>query len=152
MKGNPMSLNPLGAKHNAKRQLHFFQNRPLLDVQFQISSYVPAFSAGITNPIDIDAAVPKSILQMNSIAVCPNAVSGNRMSAGKRRRSEEAPAEASALLISPIDQSNRDRWSAVRILRETAQHLKPRKNAQAAIQPTAVRYRIEMASQNKRLF
>jgi hypothetical protein len=152
MKDNRMSLHPLGPKHNAKRQLHFFQNRTLLDVQFQISSYVPAFSAGITNPIDIDAAVPKSILQTNSIAVCTNAVNGDAMSSGKRRRSEEAPAEAGPFLIGPIDQPNRDRWPAVKILRETAHHLKPRKNAQGAIQPTAVRYRIEMASQNKRLF
>ena len=62
MKRNRMSLHTLSAKYNAKRKMHIFENRPLLDVQFQISGCIAAFRSRIANPIDIDATVPKSIL------------------------------------------------------------------------------------------
>jgi hypothetical protein len=133
VKDNCMSFYPLGAEHNAKRKLHIFENRALLDVQFQISSSIAAFCASITDPIDIDAAVPKSILQTNSVTVRANTIHSDSMSTGKRRRPEEASAKTRALLISPIDQPNRNGWLAMKILRETAQHLKTAKNTQAAI-------------------
>jgi hypothetical protein len=84
MKSNRMSFYPLSAGHNTKRKLHIFENRALLDVQFQISGCIAAFSASISHPIDIDATVPERILQTNSIAVCTNTVNGDGVSAGKR--------------------------------------------------------------------
>jgi hypothetical protein len=147
-----MSLDPLGAEHNAKWKVHVFENRSLLDVQFQISGYIATFNASITDSINVDATVAKGILQTNSIAVYTDTVNGDGMSTGKRRRSEETPAEARAFLIGPIDQPNREGRPAVIILGETAKHLKAGKYPQAAIQPAAVRYRIKMTSQNKRAF
>jgi hypothetical protein len=152
MKHNRMSLHTLGAKHNAKRKMHIFENRPLLDMQFQISSYIAAFSSSVTDPIDIDATVPKSILQPNAVAIHTNTINGNSVGPGKRRRSKEAPAETRALLIGPIDQPNRNGWPATKILRETTKHFQSGKNAQAAIQPTAVRNRVKVTPKNKRAF
>jgi hypothetical protein len=57
-----MSLYTFGAKHNAERKMHIFENGSLLDMQFQISGCIAAFGASIADPIDIDTAVPKSIL------------------------------------------------------------------------------------------
>jgi hypothetical protein len=105
----------------------------LLDVQLQISSDIAAFSASITNPIDIDATVPKGVLQTNSIAVCTDTVNRDGVGSGKCRRTKQAPAETRAFLIGPIDQPNRDGWPAVKILRETVQHLKSGKNTQATV-------------------
>jgi hypothetical protein len=133
MEDNRMSLHPLSAEHNAERKLHIFENRSLLDVQFQICGCIVASTAGIAHPIDIDAAVPKGILQTNSIAVSTNTINGDGVGTGKSRRSKEAPAEARTLLIGPVDQPNRDGWPAAKLLREAAQHLKSGKNAQATI-------------------
>jgi hypothetical protein len=133
MKSNRMPLDPLGTEHHTKWQLHIFENRSLLDVQFQISGCITAFRASIADPIDIDATVPKGILQTNSIAVSTNSIPGNGVGTGKRRRAKQAPAEARAFLIGPIDQPNRDRWPAMKFLTETPQHLKTGKNTQAPV-------------------
>jgi hypothetical protein len=147
-----MSLHTFGTEHDSKRKVHAFKDRSLLDVQLQISGCIAAFSASVTDPVDVDATVPQSILQTNSIAVGTDTIHVDRLSSSERRRAEEATAEARTLLIGPIDQPNRDWRPPMRFLRETTQYLKAGKNAQAAVQPTAVRYRIEMTPHNKRAF
>ncbi len=149
MKGNGITFDTLGAEYSAKRQMLVFENRPLLDVQFQISGGIAAFSARVTYPVDVNATPPNSLLQSDSVAIYTNAVAGNGVGAGKRRGAEKAPAEARTLLVGPIYKSNRDGRPATKILRKTAQDLKASQNAQAAVQPTTIRYRVKMASDDK---
>jgi hypothetical protein len=144
-----MTFYSLGAEHDAKRKMHVFENGPLLDMQLQIGPCVAAFNASVTDSVDINITVLESVLKTNSITVCADAVDGDGMSADKCRRTEEASAESSALLIGPIDQSNRDRRPAVKVLREAAQHAKASENAQASIQPTAIRNRVKMTAKDK---
>jgi hypothetical protein len=103
MKGNRVPLHPLGSEHDAKWKMHVFENGPLFDVQLQVSSCVVAFSNGITNPFDVNVTVTKGVLKANPIAVHANTVDGDSVGSGKCGRTEEAPSEACALLIGPIN-------------------------------------------------
>jgi hypothetical protein len=105
----------------------------LLDVQFQIGGRIAAFSASITNAIDVDDTVPQSVLQSNSLAIGTNTVDVDGVRTRKCRRPKEAPAKTRTFLIGPIDQPNRDRWPAMKFLTETPQHLKTGKNTQAPV-------------------
>jgi hypothetical protein len=152
MKRNRVSLYTLGAEHNAERKMQVFKNWPLFDVQFQIGGDVLALQTSVAHLFDADVTSSKSVLQTDSIAICTDAVSGNGVSTGKCRRSKEAPAEACTLLVRPIDQPDRNRRPAMKILGETTQDLKTGKNAKAAVQPATVRNRVEMTAKDKGAF
>src|SRR5271170_2632760 len=100
-------------------------------MQLQIGSDVLALHTSVAHLFDVDVTLSKSVLQTDSFAICTDAVSSNGVSTGKCRRPKKAPAEARTLLVRPIDQPDRNRRSAMRIVRETAQDLKTRQNAQA---------------------
>src|SRR5271170_5585018 len=100
-------------------------------MQLQIGSDVPALHTSVAHLFDVDVTLSKSVLQTDSFAICTESVSSNGVSTGKCRRPKKAPAEARTHLVRPIDQPDRNRRSAMRILRETAKDLKTRQNAQA---------------------
>src|SRR5271155_5866970 len=149
MKSDCMTFHPLGAEHDAEWKMHIFKNGPLLDMQLQIGSCIAAFSASVTDPVDINITAPESVLQANSIEVCADAVDGDAVSTGKCRRTEEAPAKARTLLIGPINQANRDGRPAMKILREAAQYTKASENAQASVEPTAIRNGVKMTAKDE---
>ncbi len=43
MKGDGVALDALGSQDHTQRQLHPFEHRPLLDMQFQVGAGLPAF-------------------------------------------------------------------------------------------------------------
>jgi len=107
-------------------------------MQLKISTSISPFRSGISNPFYIDTTLQESIFQPNSLAVCPATIRLNRLSPCKRRRTEQATSKTRPLFIGPIDQTNRDRWPAVKILRHAAQHLKSSQNTKTSIQPTTI--------------
>ncbi len=64
--------------------------------------------------------------------------------AGGRRRAEERPAEARPLLVGPVDEPNRQRRLPVG--GDPPQHLDARHDVEAAVEPAAVRHRIDVAA------
>ncbi len=65
------------------------------------------------------------------------------MRAGECRRAEQAAAEARALLIRPIDQLERDRRPSR--AGDATHHLERCEHSETAVEPAAVRYRIDVA-------
>src|SRR5215469_1060451 len=103
-------------------------------MQFQISSHAITFSARIPNPVDVDTTLPQRILQTNSVAIRPPAVDRDRVRSSKSRRTKQTPAESRTLLIGPVNQPDRNRWLALKIFSETAQHRQGGHNPQTPIQ------------------
>jgi hypothetical protein len=107
--------------------MHLFEYWSLLDVQLQISGRIGTLSACIADPFDVDATLPQRILQTYSVAVSASAIRCNGVGSGKCRRTKDASTET-PLLIGKIDQSNRNRRPATKLLRDCPQHLKACKN------------------------
>jgi hypothetical protein len=129
--------------------MHCFENRPLLNMQFQIGASLSTLRASFTNTFNVNLTLPQSIFQANSIGVSTVTIGFYRMRARKRGGSKEAPAESRPFLVCPIYEANRDRRLAPELLSKAAQYLKARENAQAAVQPPAVRHRVKMASKDE---
>jgi hypothetical protein len=69
--------------------------------------------------------------------------------ARKRRRAQQAAAEARTFFVGPIDDTNGDRRTAVELLGEAAENFEGREDVEGAIEPAAIRNRIEMAAEKK---
>jgi hypothetical protein len=149
MKGDCVAFHTLGAKHDAQRKMHRFENRPLLDVKFQIGGSVRAFDGRLTDPFDLNATSSQSFFQVNTVAVNTVAVGFDGMCSAECRGAEKAPAEASTLFICPVHDANRDGRLASVILSEAAQYFKGGENTEAAVQPATVRYGVKMTSKDK---
>ena len=72
--------------------------------------------------------------------------------AGAGGRAEEAFAEARAFFIRPIDEAHGHGRLAVVLRVEAAQNLDAGQRVEGAIEPAAVRHRIDMAADQERLF
>src|ERR1700722_17144286 len=149
MKGDCVTFDALGAKHDAQRKMHRFENRSLLDVKFQIGGSVGSFRGGLTDSFDLNVTSSQGFFQANAIAVNPVAVGFNGMCSAKCRGAEKAPAEACTLFICPVNDANRDWRLVLEILSEAAQYLKGGENTEAAVQPATVRYGVKMTSKDK---
>jgi hypothetical protein len=133
VKGDCVALDALGAKHDAQRNPHSFENRPLLDVKFQIGACVRSFRGSFADPFNLDVALPQSLFQANTIAVSPIAVGCDGVRPSECRGTEKTSAKTCSFFVCPIDEANRDRGSPLKVLSEGAQKLQGGENAEAAI-------------------
>ena len=121
-------------------------------MQFEISGRVLPLTRGFGEAIDLDAATPQRRFERNAILVSANAVCLDAVGTGKGGRSQQASAEARAFFVGPVDQANRYGWTARVFVRETAQDFECGQDVQTAVEPAAVRHRIEMPAKQQRLF
>ena len=149
--GDRVAFHALGSQHDAERQLHAFQHRPLLDVQLQVSGRVLLLARRIGKTIDGEAAACDSVFQADAVFVGAAAVGFDGGGAGECRRAQQAAAKARAFFVRPIHHAHGDRRPSRKLFRKTAQHFETGRNAQAAIQPSAVRHGIQMAAEDQRL-
>ena len=49
--------------------MHGFENRPLLDMKFEVGGYVHTLHRCLPNPFDLNAALTQCVFQANPIAV-----------------------------------------------------------------------------------
>ena len=85
---------------------------------------------------------------MPSASTFARSSSWSRHRAGRGRRAEERAAEARALLVGPVDEPDRERRLA--FLGDPAQHLDARHDVQAAVEPAAVRHRVDVPADQQR--
>ena len=69
-----VALHAFGAQHDAERQLHALQHRPLFDVQFQIRRGVLLLARGFGKAIDRKAAARHGVFQADAVFVGAAAV------------------------------------------------------------------------------
>ena len=112
MKSDGVTLDALGAEHDAQRKAEAFEHGALFDVQLQVSRGVLSFTGCLAETIDLYAAAAQRFFQANTVLVGAFAIGLDRVCSRKGGGSEQAPAEARAFFVGPVDQTYRDRRAA----------------------------------------
>ena len=144
-----MALDAEGAEHDAERQVEGLQHRPLLDVELEVGRRVLQLRARLERAVEIDAVRRERVRQRDPVRVAALAqlvLVAHR--AGGRRRAEERAAEARALLVRPVDEAHGQRRRP--LLGDAAQHLDRPEHVEAAVEPAAVRHRVDVPAQQER--
>ena len=116
------------------------------------SRYAAAFSscdAGRERAVEVDAVLAQRIRKGDPVAIRERpqlVLVGHR--AGRGRRAEERPAEARPLLVGPGDEPHRHRRLALG--GDAPDHLDAGEHVQAAVEPAAVRHRVQVAADQQR--
>jgi hypothetical protein len=143
------ALDAEGAEDDAERQVERLEHGSLLDVQLEVGGGVLELPARLDRAVEVDAVLAQCVRQRDPVAVGqpPQLVLvGHR--AGRRRRAEQRAAEARALLVGPVDQAHGQRRLA--LLRDPPQHLDTGDDVEAAVEPAAVRHRVDVAADQER--
>jgi hypothetical protein len=130
-------------EHDAERQVELLEHRPLLDVQLEVGGGAAQPLARLAHPVELDAVSGQRVRQCRPVAVgqAAHRVGVERARAGAR--AHQAAAEARALLVGPVDQLQADvAW----LVRERAQHLEAADHVERAVEPAAVRDRVDVAA------
>src|ERR1700688_3451518 len=119
-------------------------------MQLEICGGILAFFLGCGETNNFNAATSQRIFHFYSVAIGANAIRGNRMSARKCRRSQQAASEARAFFIGPVHQAYGHRRPAAEFRSKTAKHLERGDNIQSTVKPPAIRHGVEVPSENQR--
>ena len=136
-------------EHDAERQVQRLEHRSLLDVQLEVGGRALELRARLERPVELDAVRAQRVGQRDAVGVVPLpqlVLVGHRAAGG--RRAEERAAEARALLVGPVDEPHRHR--RLPVLGDPAQHLDPGHDVQAAVEPAAVRHRVDVPADQHR--
>ena len=116
------------------------------------SRYAAALSscrARVERAVEVDAVLMQRVGQRDSVrvgALSKLVLVGHR--AGCGRRAEERAAEARSFLVRPVDEPHGQRRRALG--GDPAQHLDAGDDVEAAVEPAAVRHRVDVATDQKR--
>ena len=139
------ALDAVGAEHGAEGNAHRLEHRPLLDVELEVGRGRLELRPRLEGPVEVDAVRSERVGERDPVPVGQLAqlvLVAHR--AARRRGAEERAAEARALLVGPVDEPDRDRRRA--LLGDPAQHLGARDDVEAAVEPAAVRDRVDVAA------
>ena len=146
---DPRPLDPERPEHDAERQVHRLEHRPLLDVQLEVSECALELLPCIQRPVEVDAVRGDCVGKRHAVRVAelPQLVLvGHR--AGRRARPEERAAETRALLVGPVHEPHGHRRLA--LLGDPPQHLDARHDVQGPVEPAAVRDGVDVAADQER--
>ena len=146
---DPVSLDAERPEHRAERQIHRLEHRALLDMELEVGRSARELGAGLARGVEVDPEAPDRIGERHTVTVDELAevgLVGHRPRG--RRGAEERATEAGTLLIGPVDEPDGDGWRAV--VGEPAEHLGAREHVEAAVEPAAVRHRVEMPADQHR--
>ena len=147
--GDLVALHAEGPEHDAERQVERLEHRPLLDVQLEIRGRALELRARIERAVEVDAVLAQRVGQRDSVrvgALSKLVLVGHR--AGCGRRAEERTAEARAFLVRPVDEPHGERRRALG--GDPAQHLDAGDDVEAAVEPAAVRHRVDVPADQER--
>src|ERR1700688_1483856 len=142
MKGDAVAFYSLSAENNSERKIEFLKHGPLFYMQFEICGGILTFLFRVGESIHFNAATSQRVFHFYSVAVGANTISGNGMSARKRRRSQQAASEPRAFFIGPVHQTYGNRWPPVEFRSKTAKHFERGHHIQSTIEPPAIRHGI----------
>ena len=144
--GDPVPLDAERAEDDAEREIERLEDRPLLDVELEVGGGASrARDRASSARVEVDAVRGERVGKRDAVAVRELAqlvLVGHR--AGGRARAEEAAAEARALLVGPVDEPHRDRRRP--FVGDAPQHLGAGDDVEAAVEPAAVRHRVDVAA------
>ena len=138
------------AEHDAEREVQRLEHRALLDVQLEVGGRVRELRARLERAVEVDAVLAQRVGQRDPVAVgqlSQLVLVAHR--ARRRRRAEERAAEARALLVGPVDEPHRHRRRRPP-RRSGASTSTPATHVQAAVEPAAVRHRVDVPADQQR--
>ena len=144
-----VALDAERAEDDAERQVERLEHRALLDVELEVRGRVLELRPRLERAVEVDAVLAERVRQRDPVGVAPLAqlvLIAHR--AGGRRGAEERAAEAGALLVGPVDEPHGQRRRP--LLGDAPQHLDCRDDVEAAVEPAAVRHRIDVAAEQER--
>ena len=134
-----VALDAEAADHGRGGLARLLQPRALLDVQLEIGGDVGQL--GLAHRVEVDVVLLQRVRERDALVVLEVA---DRVGVERARRgggAEQAAPEARALLVGPVDQLQRDRG---RLALVRAQHLDRGQQAEAAVEPAAVRHGVDV--------
>ena len=148
--GDLVALDAERAQDDAERQIERLEHGPLLDVELEVRGCAGKLAVRVERRVEVDTVVAERVRQRDPIRVLARPqliLVGHR--AGRRGRAEERAAEPGAFLVGPVDESHGDRRRSLG--RDSAQHLDAGHDVESAVQPAAVRHRVDVATDEDRL-
>ena len=147
---DPRALDAERAEDDAERQVERLEHGALLDVQLEVGARALELPPRLERAVEVDAVLAQRVRQRDrrraSRSCAQLVLVAHR--AGGRRRAEERAAEARALLVGPVDEPDRQRRRA--LLGDPPQHLDAGDDVEAAVEPAAVRHRVDVAADQQR--
>src|SRR5262245_18030415 len=145
-----VALDAERAKHDARRLVHRLEHRPLFDVELEIAARGDLLQRGmrLVHAIQIDAVLRDRIRQRRPLPIDQRAYFVRPQAAARGRGSQQAAAEARAFLVRPVDDGERPRRAAPLV---HAQRAEACRHAEAAVEPAAIRDRIQVAADDDRV-
>ena len=125
------------------------EHRALLDVQLEVGGGVLELRARVERAVEVDAMLGERGRQGDAVGVAPLAqlvLVCHRT--GGRAGAEQRAAEARTLLVGPVDEAHGDRRLALR--GQAPQHLDAAHDVEAAVEPAAVRHRVDVPADEQR--
>ena len=110
-----MALDAERPEHDAEREVHALEHRPLLDVQLEVGGGVLELTRRLGRAVEVDPVRSDRIGQRDAVGVgqLPQLVLVAHRARG-RARAEQRAAEARPFLVGPADEPDRDRRLAPR--------------------------------------
>ena len=147
--GDLVALDAEGAEDDAEREVERLEHRALLDVQLEVGGGVLEMLAS-SCLVEVDAVLGEHVGERVPVGVLARAqlvLVGHRPGGGAR--AERRAAEARAFLVGPVDEANgRCRLA---LLGEAPHDLDTGDDVERAVQPAAVRHRVDVPADQHRL-
>ena len=144
-----MALDAERPQHDAERQVQGLEHGALLDVQLEVGGRVFELRPRLDGPVEVDAVLRQCVRQRHAVCVSPLAqfvLVGHRpcRSAGAEQRATEAR----ALLVRPVDEPHGD--GGLAFLGQSPNDFDAAHHVEAAVEPAAVRHRVDVAADQQR--
>ena len=138
-----MALDAERAEHDAERQVEALEDRSLLDVQLEVGRRVASWRAlRARGRGRLRARRVRRGSETPSRSTSCRSSSWSRIDPAAARRAEQAAAEAGAFLVGPVDEPHGHGRRPFR--GDPAHDLDARHDVQAAVEPAAVRHRVDV--------
>jgi len=142
--GHPVTLDAHRSGHGADRQALPFQHRPLLDMRFQVSAGTADLLPRLVQAIEVDTMLGDHVTEPQTTGIGELADFGHVQRSRHGGGAEQAVPKSGALFIGPFHQRERARQRPTR--RQAAENLHRTHDAIRAIEPTAVRDRVQVGA------
>ena len=143
--GDLVAFDAEGAEDDSEWELHRLEHGPLLDVELEVGGRAGELAVCVERRVEIDPVFTERVGQRDPVGVGARpelVLVGHRP--GRGRRAEERATEPGAFLVGPVDEAHGDR--RLSLCRDSAQNFDAGDDVECAVEPAAVRDRVDVAA------
>src|SRR5882724_13111929 len=94
VKSDVVALDSFRAQHHSQREPQTFENRSLLNMQFEISAGVFAFALRLRKTVNLHTTAPQRVFHFHAVAIGAAAIGGDGMRSRECGGAQQTAAEA----------------------------------------------------------